>query len=187
MVYLTSFQVNIPKQVVATFDVRTLTLKGPKGEVSRDFNFALDIRTVAHGTALRVDVLHRWPNVSAKTKHIRAVIACMIMGCTRGYQCKLAFLILHLPIEIVPSDDYKSCEVHNYLGRTDYNYVKMVGDVTCRWSDPAKSEFVLSGPDFKHVLDSAHLVHRACSFKRKDLINYFQDTVEWNGEISVER
>lgn len=185
MANLTSFQLTIPTQVVVTFNVRTLTLTGPVGEVTRDFNIALNIHTVENGTRLQVDVMHHWPNIGAKITRIRSVISFMITGCTRGFQCKLAFLILHLPIEITPSEDNRACEVYNYLSKRGYSYVKMEGDVTCRWADSSKSEFIVAGPDVNHVVNSAHMVHFACSFKRKDLKDYYHDTIQWNGEVFV--
>ncbi len=76
--------VSIPKGVSVTVDGKTVTVKGPKGELKRTFNDAVSVRT--ENDEIIVERANDEKSVRALHGLTRALLANMIAGVTAGFK-----------------------------------------------------------------------------------------------------
>ncbi|MFW5885015.1 MAG: 50S ribosomal protein L6 [Patescibacteria group bacterium] len=80
--------IQIPEGVTAEIKDRTITVKGPKGELSFDFGYRVDVKKNEEG-----DIIASQRENTKQAKSMwgtaRAVIANMIKGVTEGFEKKL--------------------------------------------------------------------------------------------------
>jgi large subunit ribosomal protein L9e len=152
---------------------RTVTVKGPKGSLKREFksvNFAVEMRGKR---SMRVDM---WFGNRAERACLRTIcthIENMITGVTKGFTYKMRFAYAHFPINIALSKDAATSnhvvEVRNFLGERRTRRVILHPGVSITRSDAVKDELVLVGNDLEKVSSSAALLHESVLVKNKDI------------------
>ena len=85
--------VPIPKAVTVTLDGQTVTAKGPKGQLSREF--PSEIAFVQEGAEIVVTRVNESRNARQRHGLVRTLIANMIEGVEKGYEKKLWKLKSH--------------------------------------------------------------------------------------------
>jgi large subunit ribosomal protein L6 len=105
--------IELPEDVTAVKEEATLTVKGPKGEVSRSFRHYKIQLNVEGGT---VQVYCRLPNIQQKalcgtwSAHVRN----MLKGVTEGFEYELKVVYAHFPIKTSVKDE--TFAIENFLG-----------------------------------------------------------------------
>mmetsp|Transcript_18015 Transcript_18015/g.22052 ORF Transcript_18015/g.22052 Transcript_18015/m.22052 type:complete len:187 (-) Transcript_18015:102-662(-) len=164
---LASRQLEIPENVEITIKARTVTVKGPLGELSRDFkHMDMDLKIVG-GKFVRVDV---WFAVRKQLASVRTVcshIDNMIVGVTRGFTYKMRFVYSHFPINVTLSGD--TVEIRNFLGEKRVRKVPLLPGVKFVRSADVKDQIELSGTCISNVSLTCAKIQQQTNTRKKDL------------------
>jgi len=163
----TAHKVPIPKKVTVVSNARRVTVKGPRGSLTKNFRH------------LQVDIIVYKRNVSVEVwwgnrKHVASVrtvathIKNMILGVTEGFQYNMRLVYAHFPI-ITKIDKDKSLELTNFLGTKINKHVPMAPGVTVTRSESVKDQIEIKGNDIEKVSQSAASIYHAARVKGKDI------------------
>ncbi len=167
----TRIEISIPQGVTATLSGATLTVKGQKGQVSREFRFpgirlsSADGRIVVE--AVRVDKQTK-ATVGTYASHINN----MVKGVTDGYEYSMKIVYSHFPIQVKVEGKNK-VSIGNFLGERKPRYASIMGDTKV---SVAGDKVVLTGINKEHVGQTAANIEQACKIRNRDP-RVFQDGV----------
>jgi len=170
----------IPGGVTVAIDGNTVKVKGPRGELSRNFAYPRVIIAIGEEG---VHVSCEYPRTKDKAMvgTFAAHIRNMIRGVTVGYTYTLKIVFSHFPMKVAVKDN--RVEINNYLGGHDPRYADIVGgckvkingaDVTVEGNDieacgqtAANLEKATSrlGFDKRIFQDGIYIVHRSHKVK----------------------
>ena len=121
----------IPDGVSVTYDAGTVKVKGPKGELSRNFAYPNVIIAVGEG---EVSVSCEYPRVKDKAMvgTFHAHIRNMIRGVTEGYKYDLKIVFSHFPMKVAVKGD--RVEINNYMGGHAPRYANILKGCTVKVS-----------------------------------------------------
>lgn len=163
-------EIELPEAVKADLEAGKLTVKGPKGELSREFIHP-KIKIEKREKALWVDCA--LPNKSEKAllgtyiAHIKN----MLKGVTQGFQYELKIVYSHFPIKTT----VKANEViiENFLGEHSPRRARIVGDTKVELD---RDRIILTGIDLEKVSQTAANLELATKIKGRDP-RIFQDGI----------
>lgn len=142
---------NIPEGVEITIKSRIVTVRGPRGELSKNLrHLNIELKFV-EGNKLKFVVYHGNRKHVACIRTVRSLINNMIVGVTKGFEYKMRYVYAHFPINVIIADDSKSVEIRNFLGQKVSFRVDMLEGVTVSQSATQKDELVLTGNDLEAV------------------------------------
>ncbi len=147
----------IPGGVTVSKDGDVLTVKGPKGELSR--NFAHPGIDVAVNGA-EVSVSCEYPRIKDKAMvgtyvaHVRN----MVHGVTEGYTYHLKIVFSHFPMKVAVKGD--RVEINNYMGGHAPRYANIVRGCTVKVSG---QDVTVEGIDIEACGQTAANLERATS------------------------
>jgi large subunit ribosomal protein L6 len=154
--------VEIPEGVESTLEGRTITIKGEKGELTRDFSHA-PINIQLKGK--RVTVQASWPRKkeAALVGTICSHIQNMIKGVTNGFTYKLKIVFSHFPITVKVKE--KMLTIENFTGERNPRKAKIMGDtkVTVKGDD-----IIVQGINLEDVSQTAANIQNATRIRSKD-------------------
>lgn len=187
--------VKLPKGVSCKVNARIITIRGPRGNLTRDFrHLAMDIRMVNRKKVM----VEKWFGSKKEIAAVRTVcshienmikgklpqtltlllrvafiflfffIFC-IVGVTKGFLYKMRAVHAHFPINCVISENNTVIEIRNFLGEKHIRKVTMKPGVTVVNSPKQKDELVLEGNDIEAVSLSAALIQQSTTVKDKDI------------------
>ncbi len=119
-------EIEILEDVTVTKEGNTLTVKGPKGELSREFRFPRVEVVVSED---KVNLRSEFPRVREKAiigtfeSHIRN----MMYGVKEGYTYNMKVLYSHFPMKVSVKDDMVM--IDNYMGGKARRYAKIADEV----------------------------------------------------------
>ncbi|MCL2510057.1 MAG: 50S ribosomal protein L6 [Methanomassiliicoccaceae archaeon] len=114
----------IPDGVTVSMSGNTVKVKGPRGELSRNFAYPSVIVAIGEG---EVNVSCEYPRTKDKamvgtfTAHIKN----MIKGVTVGFTYTLKIVFSHFPMKVAVKDN--RVEINNYMGGHAPRYADIVG------------------------------------------------------------
>merc|ERR1712130_498227 len=163
---INSFQlVKVPEGLEATVKSRAVTVKGPRGSLTKEFkHLAVDIYMPDKET-IKVE---KWFGKKKQLAAVRTVcshITNMFNGVTKGYLYKMRAVYAHFPI----SEGGSVIEVRNFLGEKFIRKVKMHPGVTVENSKGQKDELIVQGNSVDAVSQSAALIQQSTTVKNKDI------------------
>lgn len=147
----------VPGGVTVNLDKAVLTVKGPKGELSR--NFAHPGIVVAVNGA-EVSVSCEYPRIKDKAMvgtyvaHIRN----MIHGVTEGYTYQLKIVFSHFPMKVAVKGD--RVEINNYMGGHAPRFANIVRGCTVKVNG---QDVTVEGIDIEACGQTAANLERATS------------------------
>ena len=167
----TLIEVNVPQGVTVTISGAALTVKGQKGQVSREFRFPGIKVASADGKvtveATKVDKQTK-ATVGTYASHIRN----MLTGVTDGYEYNMKIVYSHFPIQVkVEGKDKVS--IGNFLGERKPRYASIMGETKV---NVAGDKVVVTGNNKEHVGQTAANIEQACRIRKRDP-RVFQDGV----------
>jgi len=152
----------VPEGIEVSLSDNILLVKGPLGEVKRDFS------KIRSNVSLDGNVVTMTPFSSRKrhtsiTNTARSLIRNMVTGVTKGYTYKLKVAYAHFPITI----KIKGNEVHveNFYGERAPRISKIVGD--CKL-EVQEDDVIVKGVSLDDVGQTAANIEQATRVKKKD-------------------
>merc|ERR1711872_510324 len=170
---ITSQTVLIPEGVSASVKNRVITIRGPRGKLTRSFRAMQLEMTATKNKKNETEIkITKWFGTRKQVAAVRTVcshIQNMVKGVTKGYQYKMRAVYAHFPINCVISNGNKTVEVRNFLGEKYIRKVAMAEGVTITSSAKQKDELIIEGNDLEAVSQSAALIQQSTTVKRKDI------------------
>jgi len=152
--------VEIPEGVSATINGMKVKVRGPKGEVERDFSHAkgVGIRLVKdeEGTKIVVESFFANRKRKALVNAIASHIKNMITGVTKGWRYKMKIISTHFPISVKIKGDV--VEIHNFIGEKSPRKAKILPGVKV---EVKGKDLILEGIDIEKVAQTAANVEQA--------------------------
>lgn len=154
--------VQVPDDVTLTLQGKTVSVKGAKGSLTRDFSFA-PISIEGEGKNVRISA--KWPRKkeAALVGTIYSHISNMIVGVTKGYTYKLKIVFSHFPISVKYQD--KSVLIENFTGERRPRRVQVIGDVKVKIET---DDIIISGANLEQVSQTAANIEQSTKVRQKD-------------------
>jgi len=154
--------IEIPDGVELSMDNKTVTVKGEKGTLTRDFSFA-SISMESDGKTVRVWA--EWPRKkeASLVGTIHSHIQNMITGVMKGYTYKLKIVFSHFPITVKIQD--RSVLVENFTGEKRARRAKILGDVNVK-IEP--EDLIVKGINLEEVSQTAANIEKVTKVTNKD-------------------
>ncbi|HQT44613.1 MAG TPA: 50S ribosomal protein L6 [Candidatus Micrarchaeota archaeon] len=155
--------VALPTGVTATAKAMHLTVKGPKGEVAKEF--------MLKGVAIKADA--KAVTITAGDKRslntVESHVKNMAAGALGGYSQKLKMIYAHFPMTIEVKG--KDMLIKNFLGEKQPRRVKIIGSTKV---EAKGQEVTVSGPSKEDVGQTIANIKTGTKISRRDS-RVFQD------------
>lgn len=179
--FVTHTMMLCPFSVQVSIKSRTIHVKGPLGELTRDFkHIAMDMRICKGAdimdflkdpqeerTYVKVDLWFANRKQLASCRTVCSHIENMFVGVTRGFIYKLRAVYSHFPINVTLSGN--TVEIRNFLGEKRVRKVELFPGVKYTRSDAVKDQIELTGIDITAVSLTAAQIQQATNIRNKDL------------------
>jgi large subunit ribosomal protein L6 len=162
--------VEIPEGVAVTLDGSTVTVKGPKGEVTRQLCYPMiditkeDSRLIVNS---RLDRKQHRAMVGTLAAHINNMIA----GVSRGFEYKMKVVYSHFPIQLKQASN--ELIINNFLGERKSRSAKILPGAKV---EIGKDEVTITGIDKEQVGQTMANIEQATRVHGFD-IRIFQDGI----------
>merc|ERR1712241_1181628 len=161
--------VTIPAGVEASVKSRVVTVKGPRGSLSKSFkHLAIDI-SMPDKETITVEKHFGKRKELAAVRTVCSIITNAITGVMRCYKYKMRAVYAHFPINCAISEAGSLVEVRNFLGEKFIRRVRMHEGVTCENSKEQKDELIITGNSIEDVSQSVALIQQSTTVKNKDI------------------
>lgn len=147
----------IPDGVSVAMDGNTVKVKGPRGELSRNFAYPSVIIAIGEGT---VSVSSEYPRTKDKAMvgTFAAHIRNMMKGVTVGFTYTLKIVFSHFPMKVAVKDN--RVEINNYMGGHAPRYADIVGGCKVKISG---SDVTVEGNSIEACGQTAANIEKATS------------------------
>ena len=163
-------QVEIPEGVTVSVDRNVVTVKGPKGELSRRLSYPdLEIRKEDLQVVVnsRVDRKRHRAMVGTLASHIHN----MIVGVTNGFEYRMKVVYSHFPIQLKAASD--EFIINNFLGERKPRSARVLPGTRV---EVGKDEVVITGIDKENVGQTMANIEQATRVHGFD-VRIFQDGI----------
>jgi len=159
---MASRTIEVPDDVDVTVEGKKVLIRGPLGEVQRDFSHADAVIKHRKGE-LVVETL--WPDKkrAAVIGTIASQIKNMIVGVKKGFTYKLKVVFAHFPIEVKIQGN--KVIIENFSGERRPRIAKIKGNVKV---EVKSDEITVKGVDLEDVSQTAANIEQATKIKKKD-------------------
>jgi large subunit ribosomal protein L6 len=154
--------ITVPDGVDVKIDGRSISVKGEKGSLTRDFSEA------SIGLQLEdkeITIQANWPRKreAALVGTVAAIIQNMITGVTKGFTYKLKIVFSHFPISVKVKEETVSIE--NFTGERSPRLTRIMGNVKVSFKE---DDVIVQGINLEDVSQTAANIERATKVKSKD-------------------
>ena len=157
--------IDIPSGVKVTAKSRVVTVKGPRGELTKQFKH-VKIEIEVKENKILVHTYMTTYKQSAILHTISSHIRNMIKGVTVGFRYKMHTVKKHFPIEVAIKDG--AVEIGRFLGERNVKTVKLLEGVTAKKNEKDQDEIWFDGIDIDKVALTCAHVFQSCFAKDKD-------------------
>lgn len=160
--FFESKTIKIPENSQVNVEGRIVSVKGPLGELRRDFSHAPVSIKVENG---EVVVEAPWPDKKqvALIGTIGSHVKNMITGVTKGFTYKLKIVFAHFPVSVKVKDG--KIFIENFGGERKPRIAKIVGDVKVSVKG---DDIIIQGISLQDVSQTAANIEQATRVKKKD-------------------
>ncbi|ADL58104.1 50S ribosomal protein L6 [Methanothermobacter marburgensis] len=162
-------EIPIPEDVNVTIDGE-VTVKGPKGELSRKFNHS-EISMAVEDDKVVLEVKFPKKKDKAMIGTVKAHINNMIRGVTEGFTYRMKIVYAHFPMSVKVAGD--KVLIENFLGERHPRTAKIVGDTKVQVKG---DEVEVTGINKEHVGQTMANLEQATKIKGRDP-RVFQDGI----------
>jgi large subunit ribosomal protein L6 len=154
--------VEIPENVTAALDGRVVTIKGEKGELTRDFSHA-PVQISLDGKTITVQA--SWPRKkeASLVQTVASHIKNMIKGVTTGFTYKLKIVFSHFPITVKIIG--KTLTISNFTGERNPRVVEIMGNTKVLLKG---EDIVVQGISLEDVSQTAANIQDSTKIRNKD-------------------
>jgi len=157
-------EVDIPDNVGVEISGMKVKVKGPKGELVKDFSHIRRVILRKENSKVIVETYFANRKVKACVGTIASHIRNMIIGVTKGYRYKLKIVYSHFPISVKVQG--KKIIIENFLGEKAPRITEIYGDdVTVRVEG---DDVIVEGIDIEHVGQTAANIEKVARVKEYD-------------------
>ena len=157
--------IEIPSGVSVKVKSRVVTVKGPRGELTKQFKH-VKIEIEVKENKILVHTYMTTYKQSAILHTISSHIRNMIKGVTVGFRYKMHTVKKHFPIEVGIKDG--AVEIGRFLGERNVKTVKLLEGVTAKKNEKDQDEIWFDGIDIDKVALTCAHVFQSCFAKDKD-------------------
>ena len=147
----------IPSGVTVSMDGNVLTVKGPKGELSRNFTHPT-IKVIVEAEQIKVECEYPKVKEKAMVGTFHAHVRNMVRGVTDGYTYDLKIVFSHFPMKVAVKDN--KVQVDNYMGGHAPRFANILPGVTVKVNG---ADVSVSGIDIEKVGQTAANLEKATS------------------------
>ncbi len=159
-------KIKIPEDVQITVKEKEIAVKGPRGELKRDFDdprYNDEMTFVSADGEFFVKTESTRRRMLAITGTISGHVKNMITGVTKGYKYTMKIVYTHFPITV--SVKGADIEVKNFLGEKGIRKTKVVSGSEVK----ADKEFItITGNNIESVGQTAANIESSCRLGRRD-------------------
>lgn len=156
-------EVDVPNGVEVEISGMKVKVKGPKGELERDFSHAKGVMIRKEDGKVIVESYFANARKRAMVGTIAAHIRNMITGVTKGFRYKLKIIYSHFPINIEVRGD--RVVISNFLGEKAPRVARILPGVTVKVQG---QDVIVEGIDIEKVAQTAANLEMATKVKDKD-------------------
>ena len=156
-------EVEVPEGVEVEIEGKVVRVKGPLGELVRDFSHA-PVEMRKEGNKVIVEAY--WPKKRERAMigTVAAHIKNMITGVTKGFTYKMKIIFTHFPIQVSVEGD--KVVIKNFLGEKAPRVAKILPGVKV---EVQKEDVLVKGIDIEAVGQTAANIEQATKVKGKDV------------------
>ena len=162
---------NIPENVNVSISSRTIVVKGPKGELSRNFNDPRHNKAISfekNDNEIVISSDSEKRKIKAMVGTIHAHINNMCIGVTQGFEYRMKIVYSHFPITIETKGS--KILIKNFLGEKSIRNADIAGKTKM---DVKKDDVILSGINKEEVGQTTSNIERACKLSKRDRRIFF--------------
>lgn len=163
-------QIEIPEGVEVSIEGSQVTVKGPKGNLSRRLSYP-EIEITKEDSYLVVNSKLDRKQQRAMVGTLAAHVSNMIAGVTKGFTYKMKVVYSHFPIQLKAASG--ELVISNFLGERKSRSARILDGVKV---DVLKDEVVVTGIDKENVGQTMANIEQATRVRGFD-IRVFQDGV----------
>jgi len=161
--------VEIPNNVTVEVQGKKIKVKGPLGEIEKDFSHAHNILISKQNNNIIIETYIADKRTRALVKTIASKINNMIEGVVKGYRYKMRVIYAHFPIEVAVNEKQGIVTIKNFLGRKDAITAKIIPGAKVRVQ--GKKDVVVEGIDLDAVAQTAANIHLAAKLRGKERLS----------------
>lgn len=168
--------IELPEDLKITVKDRHVTIEGPKGTLTRNFD-PTDVEITKKGKKVDIKAYYINKKRKAATLAVVGYINNMIQGVMQGYTYKSKIVFSHFPLTVEPDNKKKIITIKNLYGGRKHITVPIVGPETTVKVD--KDDVIIEGIDKEAVGQTTANMQEACRLrgKRKKDPETFMDGV----------
>jgi large subunit ribosomal protein L6 len=162
--------VTIPEGIEVSLDGMVVTVKGPKGQITKDFAHS-KLRITLDGNSILLEAPGKGKRIVAVVGTIAAHLRNMFKGVTVGHIYNMKVIYAHFPITVKVAG--KNVNIENFMGERSKRIANIVGSAKVVVDG---EELTIEGVDKDEVGQTAANIHMAAHVKKMDP-RVFQDGV----------
>ncbi len=171
-------KVEVPEGVTVMVDGLKVTVKGPKGELRKDFSHAKNVSIKVEDRSVIVEAYLADGKTRALVGTIAAHIKNMIVGVTKGYRYKLKIISSHFPISVKVEGG--KVVISNFLGEKAPRYATIMPGVTVKVQG---QDIAVEGTDIEAVGQTAANVEKATHISGFDRRKFMDGIYIYSREV----
>ena len=152
----------IPNDVEVGVRGRFVTVRGERGELTRDFSHA-PVSIQLEKNVVKVQAKWTRKREAALVGTVCSHIQNMIAGVTQGFTYKLKIVFSHFPISVKVQE--KTVVIENFTGERSPRTAKIMGDTKVV---PKDEDIIVQGINIEDVSQTAANIQNATKIKKKD-------------------
>jgi large subunit ribosomal protein L6 len=160
----------MPDGIEARQEGTSIAIKGPKGELSRDFGNP-KIRIGANGNSVTFTSADERKKTLALLGTFAAHVRNMITGVTSGWETRLKVVYSHFPVKLAAEGS--KIIIQNFMGERSPRHAKILGQTKV---DIKKDEVIVRGIDKEEVGQTAANIETVTKVTKYDR-RVFQDGI----------
>ena len=168
--------IEIPENIQLTLEGRKITVKGPKGKITKDFTHT-KLNIIREGSNLKLSIENPRRTEAALVGTISAHVKNMIKGVSTGFVYKMKIVFVHFPTSVKVVG--KEVHIENFVGERKARIANILGDtkVTIKQDD-----VILEGIDIDDVSQTAANIQTRAKIRKKDLRKFLDGVYVYSKE-----